>query len=881
MSVVGWLVWVVSLGLALWWGRRIPLAGWRKRFAIGCRVAALGALCAALWGPPRRFHQELTRRVIYLVDRSASIDPAQRAWMTQRIASLESLRPPQLERALIAFGADARIVMPFGREPLTDPATITHALENSGVQGDQTNLEAALLVTLGLLPPGALAVAPSHAGAAGPAGLTGVVLLSDGRETVGDVMGIAAAVRRIGLQVFPAPTPISGEARTLWEKLAVAPVVQRGSSVPIELVMFNGSSRVKPAQVTIALRGVPIKRQRIAVRPGWQVFKLAVPAIQRGTMALDVHVELPQDGLSEHRRAYTEVEGPPQLLLVSDRLATLPALATSLKRREIEIATARPQDLSSEADQLLDADAVMLFNLPKSALSAAQVEALRGYVEQFGGGLIMVGLGGDLASEISTPAPLDPLLPVTFEPKGLQEAKRRVCMILLVDRSASMYGPRIAATKRAAVEFVKQLSPEDLVGVLAFDTQPYVVAEVQPVGRLSSVLVEKLVKLRATGGTDVYPALTAAASRLDQTGATLKHIILLSDGNTPFQRPAYEALIKSFHVSGITVSTIGIGAAFINTDYLDYLATSTGGTFYQMRTLEELPKLVARDTQQALGRLPFTEGYFRPSKSPTTDWFSQTADWPPLRGYLTATARAAAQVDLAVDGGSGDDPLLARWSVGRGRVVSFTSDADTRWSPEWIRWPGFEAAWAQVVRWAMRPRLTEELFVWMDDSRGMPRLVLEGALDDPRGELIAEPGAAAIPLSLVQTGNWRWQASLEQVPSGWYQLVLESHLPIPSRNDEGPPRSSPVTGAGSTVVVKRWVQVGTPPTSNETVGQPPHEALLRQVAHATAGVYDVPDRAFLPPSTTAPVEMPALAWWLPLAIVALLVDIALRGSSML
>jgi Mg-chelatase subunit ChlD/uncharacterized membrane protein len=640
-------------------------------------------------------------------------------------------------------------------------------------------------------------------------------------------------------------------------------------------VVFNRTSQVKQGHVTVALHGVPVKRQRVAVRPGWQVFSLAVPAIGRGTTVLDVHLAIPEEGLAEHRSAYTEVEGPPQLLLVSDRLAALPPLATALKRREMEIAVAHPADLPSDINRLLDYDAVLLLNLPKSLLTVEQVEALRTYVEQFGGGLVMIGLGGDLAHEITTPAPLDPLLPVQFEPKGLHEATRRVCMILLIDRSASMLGPRIAATKRAAVELIKQLSPEDLVGVLAFDTQPYVVAEVQPVAQVSARLVDTLVKLRSSGGTDVYPALTAAADRLELTGATLKHIILLSDGNTPFHGEAYRALVESFRLDGTTVSTIGIGSVFVNTDYLAWLAKATGGTFYQLRDLDELPRLIARDAQQALGRLPFTEGRFHPSKTPMTDWFTDTSDWPTLGGYLTTTARPGVRVDLTVNGGEGDDPLLARWWVGEGRVVSFTSDADTRWSPEWIRWPGFEGAWAQVVRWAMRPRMTEELFVWVDESEGAAQLVLEGTLHDPRAELIAAEGSDALPLSLVQTGSWRWHASLEHVPSGWYQLALESRLPL------APSLTNSATQEPSPIFAKRWVQIGTLPTSHEMTGQPPHESLLRQVARSTSGAYDVPDRALLPPTTTATITAPLLTWWLPLVIVALLVEIALRGRSML
>jgi hypothetical protein len=445
-----------------------------------------------------------------------------------------------------------------------------------------------------------------------------------------------------------------------------------------------------------------------------------------------------------------------------------------------------------------------------------------------------------------------------------------VCFILLIDRSASMLGPRIAATKRASVELVKQLSPEDLVGVLAFDTKPYVIAEVQPASQVGSQLVEKLVKLRSTGGTDVYPALAAAANRLELTGATLKHVILLSDGNTPFHETAYEALIESFRLNGTTVSTIGIGAAFVNTEYLQWLAMSTGGTFYQMRNLDELPKLIARDTQEQLGRLPFTEGQFRPVATPTTDWFRDVADWPTLRGYLTATAKPGARVDLTVNGGEGDDPLLARWLVGRGRVVSFTSDADTRWSPDWIRWPGFEGTWAHVVRWAMRPRLTEELFIWMDRSGSTPELVIEGELHRPQASLVGSDGTSAIPLSLIQTGTWKWQASLEQVPSGWYQLTLESHPP-----DEAS------SGEETTIFARRWLQVGTPPSSGEVTGQPPNEALLRQVAQATSGVYGVPDRAMLPPTATTTVTESAMAWWLPLVVLLLLAEVALRGSSML
>ena len=884
MSGTFFILLVAAMTAVLWWGRRVPLTGWRKRLAVACRLAAVAALGMVLFGPSRPRTIEVPRHLVYLVDASASIDAPQRAWIARRIASLEALRPAPLRRAVVAFGSRAQAVVPFERDRLTDPAAIERLLAQAAVGRGETNLETALLAVPALVP-------PDH-----PASL---VLFSDGRETVGHVAGLLGAVRRLRLEVFPSSPPLFGDAKTVWEELAVPPVVKQGAPVSIQLVVVNAAPHPKAGSVTVALEGVPVKRQRVTVRPGWQVVSLEVPAIGQGTMGLDVQLDIPSERLSEHRRAYTEVEGPPHVLLVTNQTAALPALASALKRSEMEISLMRPEDLPAPPTEAggpspVDADAVILFNIPKSSLSAGQAETLQKYIEQLGGGLVMVGLGGELAEEVQRPAPVDALLPVVFEPKGLKEAKRRICMILLIDRSASMLGPRIAATKRAAVTLVKQLAPDDLVGILAFDTQPYVVAEVQQAGQLGPALVEKLVRLRSSGGTDVYPALAAADNRLELTGATLKHIILLSDGNTPFQREAYDALVQSFRLKGTTVSTIGIGAAFINTDYLEWLAKSTGGTFYHLRRLDELRQLIIRDTQQQLGRLPFTEGLFRPTASPDTEWFAGVTDWPALRGYLTATAKPGARVDLTVDGGEGPEPLLARWTVGQGRVVSFLSDAEARWSPEWIRWPGFQGAWAQVVRWAMRPRMSEELFVWVDESRSAPTLVVEGRLTDPQGELVAGEGGGAVPVSLVQAGPWRWESSLAHVPGGWYQLSLESRV-LPEAavspahpSSEEPPAPAGVPGgpggraaAGSTVFAKRWVRIGAAPASQELPGQPPNESLLRQIAAATGGAFDVPDLALVAPTASTTVTEPLLGWWLPLVIMLLLVDVWLRGSTML
>ncbi len=835
--------------------RFVPLQGFRRLGVVGLRLAGLVGVLLSLQGVSMVHRQAHPRHVVYLVDQSASIDVHKTAWIARRLASLEAIRPPAVSRTVMAFGKQAHLVFPVAHTALTDPHTIQQALTALSMERDGTNLEAALLAYRNVMPihePGR------------------VILLSDGRQTIGSVARILPHLRRFGLEVYPVPVAPAEPTGLAWEQLAVPSVIQQGASMPIKLVFTNGTTRAQSVDVTVTFKGVPIAHQRARVAPGWRVVTVSVPAIQVGTMPLDVSVTFPQSSTRQRRTAYVEVEGPPQLLMVFDRPTELPLLATALKRRQMGLAVATARDVPTDVGKLLEYEAVVLFHLPKSALSEAQVEALSQYVGRFGGGVVMVGLGGTLSEELAHEAPLDRLLPVRFEAKGAQEAKRRVCILMLIDRSASMMGPRIAATKRAAVELVKQLAPEDLVGVLAFDTVPYVVVEVQPAQQVTSTLIDKLVRLKSTGGTDIFPALKAAQQRLLASGATVKHMILLSDGNTPVNTDAYQRLLAELRQQQITLSTVGIGQVFVNATLLDWLAAKTGGAFYQMRTLDELPQLIARDTQKTLGELPFAEGYFRPIPHETSQWFPGIPEWPSLKGYLTATAKPEATVELVVHQADSTDPLLAHWSVGAGQVAVFTSDADTRWSPEWIRWPSFESVWAQVVEHTMRPRPTEELFVWTDEHDGVPHLVIEGQLDDPTATLISQDERTTTPLALVQQRRFRWEAPVGHVDSGWHRVIIESH-----------PAAKQAGQAPSPVFARRWIQIGHVESQAEQPGLPPDEVVLRHIAQATDGVFDMPDRAFLPPTEWVNTPWPLRGMILPLVLLVLLVDVALRGRTML
>src|SRR5260370_6101146 len=82
-------------------------------------------------------------------------------------------------------------------------------------------------------------------------------------------------------------------------------------------------------------------------------------------------------------------------------------------------------------------------------------------------------------------------------------------------------------------------------------------------------------------------------------------------------------------------------------------------------------------------------------------------DAPFLLGYVTTRPKPTSELILTTEKG---DPLLAWWRYGLGMTVAFTSDAKSRWSAEWLSWPGYSKFWAQVVRQAMRKSDAQGLF---------------------------------------------------------------------------------------------------------------------------------------------------------------------------
>ena len=144
--------------------------------------------------------------------------------------------------------------------------------------------------------------------------------------------------------------------------------------------------------------------------------------------------------------------------------------------------------------------------------------------------LPMDDTGGDLDLDASMEAlQLASATGVALRPEDLAVrtwVRPDVALCLVIDRSGSMTGDRLAAAAVAAAATAVR-APEDF-SVLAFSDRVLVLKGQQQRREVTEV-VEDVFRLRGHGPTDLALALRVAASQLARSAASRRRVILLSD----------------------------------------------------------------------------------------------------------------------------------------------------------------------------------------------------------------------------------------------------------------------------------------------------------------------------------------------------------------
>lgn len=130
------------------------------------------------------------------------------------------------------------------------------------------------------------------------------------------------------------------------------------------------------------------------------------------------------------------------------------------------------------------------------------------------------------------------------------------------------------------------------------------------------------------------------------------------------------------------------------------------GRFYEANDPSVIPQILLDETQQAQQQATINET-FTPSIVEPHPILAGLGPLPQLNGYVATTPKPAAQQVLI---SNLNDPVLAVWQYGLGRVVAWTSDALGLWTANWLRWSAAARWWANLVTWTL-PAPNSQLLV--------------------------------------------------------------------------------------------------------------------------------------------------------------------------
>ena len=172
--------------------------------------------------------------------------------------------------------------------------------------------------------------------------------------------------------------------------------------------------------------------------------------------------------------------------------------------------------------------------------------------------------------------------------------------ILMIDRSASMHGPKLARAVEAATLFAQLLGPDDQLEIIAFNHQA---ARVHSFGDDPARVPAALASLKTDGSTSLYDALLVAANDLVRTRGdalpeTREAVIVLSDGEDTASLVGFEEVLPVLRRSAALVYTVSLrqgeeGEWLGGSWPLLQVARDTGARALGVPRLEALPALYA------------------------------------------------------------------------------------------------------------------------------------------------------------------------------------------------------------------------------------------------------------------------------------------------
>ena len=513
-----------------------------------------------------------------------------------------------------------------------------------------------------------------------PSGLSGsVMLISDGRSTdrhwgraLGQILDRDIPVHTV--QMRPHGDPFLASLRMTRARPGESVRVRVdviGSGSGFEVVLRSNDGTLGSAGPFDCDFRCPVEIEFEAEQPGF----LDVVA--------ELHTRSGTDADLANNRigGVVAVQDPLRVLYAGDRQRGAPDQLGSLLGTGFDLTASPPDDLAAGFD-FAEYDVVMLDDAPAAAFGEAIQRELALAVNDEGVGLLASGGGAAFADGGYHGTPVADILPVEITGEE-EKIDPSVGLAIVIDTSGSMAGSRIELAKQIARVAVRRLQPHDRIGIVEFYGAKHWAVPMQPAS--NKIEIDRAIgRMKAIGGTVLYPAIQEAYYGLKNVNTRYKHILLITDAGV--EDSNYERMVRRISSDSINVSTILVGQGGHNLIMSD-IANWGQGRFYSVGDQFSLVELILK--QPSTRKPPrYKRGTFKVTALGGQGWWGGADPLvPELLGYAEVEPRAGAETLL--EESAGKDPILASWHYGLGRVTALMTEPVGEGTGRWRDWPDY------------------------------------------------------------------------------------------------------------------------------------------------------------------------------------------------
>lgn len=740
-----WLLVACAIISIIAWRRSlVDRSPFKKWLAHGLRLFGIICLILAICRPYLLTDSDHLH-IVYLVDISESMDPDSIRLAADEIETSSSKLKATDRFSVLAFGSG---ISPTNPKALRDLATEAKNGTAESTSRNSTALPEALL--------GSRLVFDAEMARR-------LVVFSDGVPTTPGAANALSTLKEEGIDVrFRQATGLKQPEAAVIALEPMTTVAFRGEIVRMRLTLR--ANEAMKATARILQRGVAVVSTPVELTPNKDtIVNFDVMMNASGESRWEAELLPENDWFPINNRAATTitVKGEPRILVLHRDEKQMRPLARAMKKQGLDLEIRGERGLPDSIPEMLAFDAIVLADVSATSLSQRQMEFIRRYVSDFGGGLAMLGSENSFGLGGYFRTPVEEALPLTSRYEK-EKQKPSLAMVLVIDKSGSMSGPPIELARASAKAAAELLSAQDQIAVVGFDSDTRVVLPMTGASDKGTIL-SAIESLTADGGTDAYPGMVKGHELLQNAVAKVKHMIVLSDGQTPDND--FAGLVRNMRAQGITVSSVSLGDGAAK-EIMQMIAQEGGGRYYETNDPNNMPQIFTKETMQA-SRSAIKEDLFGAVVTGDHPILSgyEKSDLPFVLGYVMTQPKPTAQLLLAAETG---DPLMAICRYGLGTGLCWTSDLSEKWGSEWLSWGSGPAFWSQVFRGIVRKEQSTGLAATGSVSREQWQIHINrrDELDRPVNQVTWDTKAidgtgAEIPVAIRQTGVGRYLASVD------------------------------------------------------------------------------------------------------------------------